>query len=633
MAERYVQKIEFQAKIKDLEKKLKRGEKSLGGLKASALAAGAALATMGAFAMKSVKAFAQFEGVNEGFKNLSKNAGFSSQALGKLKRATDNTVDSISLMKQANSALLLGIVENEDELAGLMDTAQRLGRALGLDTAQAVESLTTGMGRQSKLMLDNLGIMIDTQGAYEKFAEAQGTTVSLLTDEQKKRAFNIETMRQAKEMVEALGEEQLSANDSLNQISNAFTQISITIGQQFAPALNGIARLMTSMVQTDLSDELLQEKIQFQNLVAVIKDSNTSTESRTMAIKDLKKNHGQYLSGLKSEEDILTNIDRINTNYIKHTEDRITQQIFQEELDEREIARKEIQRKLLNQELRMSKNQRDMQKAINDGNKGYQIVIQDRIDAMQRHIDTSKAELAIADERRQSTLDEIATFKQRFDAEMVTNKILAEGKIDSMKQVDFQVVASSDLVVASSQKESDAIAAAEDRKKKSYNAMMSARKQMVQSEIQSSMQLGTALAKGGEEAKSAALEHIIAYTSSAIAKQMQKIIIDYPFPANLALSVVGGAAVGASMQYLREKVMSAQTGASYIAGGEQMLQVGEAGAEEVNVTPLDDPTGGSTSSGGGSTIVFNNPILTETLIEDEIIPMIQRAVDRGSELN
>ena len=78
--------------------------------------------------------------------------------------------------------------------------------------------------------------------------------------------------------------------------------------------------------------------------------------------------------------------------------------------------------------------------------------------------------------------------------------------------------------------------------------------------------------------------------------------------------------------------MSAQTGASYITGGEQMLQVGEAGAEEVNVTPLDDPTGGSSAT-GGSTVVINNPMLTESVIEDEIIPMIQRAIDRGAELN
>ena len=89
----------------------------------------------------------------------------------------------------------------------------------------------------------------------------------------------------------------------------------------------------------------------------------------------------------------------------------------------------------------------------------------------------------------------------------------------------------------------------------------------------------------------------------------------------------------AQIQSSISDIKSAQTGASYIAGEEQTLRVAESGAESVEIVPLDDPTGGSTSSGGGSTIVFNNPILTETLIEDDIIPMFQRAVDRGSELN
>ena len=68
----------------------------------------------------------------------------------------NHEVGEMTWFKTGGKAKIFIIVENEDELAGLMDTAQRLGRALGLDTAQAVESLTTGMGRQSKLMLDNL---------------------------------------------------------------------------------------------------------------------------------------------------------------------------------------------------------------------------------------------------------------------------------------------------------------------------------------------------------------------------------------------------------------------------------------------------------------------------------------------
>ena len=55
-------------------------------------------------------------------------------------------------MTKTNNAMALGIVESEDQFAELLDTAQRLGAALGQDTVMALDSLVTGMGRQSKLM-------------------------------------------------------------------------------------------------------------------------------------------------------------------------------------------------------------------------------------------------------------------------------------------------------------------------------------------------------------------------------------------------------------------------------------------------------------------------------------------------
>ena len=74
-------------------------------------------------------------------------------------------------------------------MAKLFDTAQRLGQAIGVDTAHALESLTTGMGRQSKLMLDNLGIIVKTEDAYKNYAKANDRTVESLTDVEKKMAF------------------------------------------------------------------------------------------------------------------------------------------------------------------------------------------------------------------------------------------------------------------------------------------------------------------------------------------------------------------------------------------------------------------------------------------------------------
>ena len=89
----------------------------------------------------------------------------------KLDKALNGTADRMTIMEQANNAMLLGIAESDDQMAEMFDVAQRLGRALGKDAASSVESLITGIGRQSRLMLDNLGIVVKTEEAYKEYAK------------------------------------------------------------------------------------------------------------------------------------------------------------------------------------------------------------------------------------------------------------------------------------------------------------------------------------------------------------------------------------------------------------------------------------------------------------------------------
>ena len=97
--------------------------------------------------------------------------------------------------------MFLGIVKSDDEMAQLFDTAQRLGQALGIDTARSIHSLVTGIGRQSRLMLDNLGIIVDTKKANEDYAESLGKSVSQLTEQEQKLA--LEAVRGSKAKVSA----------------------------------------------------------------------------------------------------------------------------------------------------------------------------------------------------------------------------------------------------------------------------------------------------------------------------------------------------------------------------------------------------------------------------------------------
>ena len=159
------------------------------------------------------------EKVAQGFMNLGKEFDISRTQLGKLREAVNGTMNDMELMTISNQAMTLGVAQSTDEMANLLDVAQRLGSALGVDTKQAVDSLVTGMGRNSIQLLDNLGIIVKQEEAQARYAVQMGITDRALTEQEKKLAFNAEAMRQATKAVEALGDEQLSTSEKIEGLT------------------------------------------------------------------------------------------------------------------------------------------------------------------------------------------------------------------------------------------------------------------------------------------------------------------------------------------------------------------------------------------------------------------------------
>tara|TARA_R100000664_G_scaffold17733_1_gene26749 strand:+ start:11054 stop:12619 length:1566 start_codon:yes stop_codon:yes gene_type:complete len=147
-------------------------------------------------------------------------------AIQSMRDATMGLVSDTELMTQANMALTLGSANNAQQFSDLAKTAQQLGRALGLDTAFALNSLNVGIARQSRLVLDNLGLIVSVEQANIKYAAALGKTVAQLTDLEKKEAFRIEAMEMAKEKLEALGPTTRNAGDAFvafrTEVTNSF---------------------------------------------------------------------------------------------------------------------------------------------------------------------------------------------------------------------------------------------------------------------------------------------------------------------------------------------------------------------------------------------------------------------------
>jgi hypothetical protein len=105
--------------------------------------------------------------------------------LQQLKQSVNNTLSDDKLLEYANLCLMLELPAKE--LPTLFNSAMRLGYAMGLTTEKAIESLAKGIGRQSKLILDNIGIVFNRSEAYEWYKTTHG--ISKLTDAQKRIAW------------------------------------------------------------------------------------------------------------------------------------------------------------------------------------------------------------------------------------------------------------------------------------------------------------------------------------------------------------------------------------------------------------------------------------------------------------
>lgn len=198
----------------------------------------------------------QIDTLKASFDSMKNSLGATNLSLESLKEATKGTVSDVELLKAANQAMALGLpVEDLDEMFG---AAMKLGHAMGIDTKAAVTSLSTGIGRQSKLILDNLGVVFAAQDAYDWYARQLGVTSDMLTETQKKLGWQKYAMKMVKDKADELGDTISEAQIRNEQWSASMTNLQTSIGQMLgplgsiAPAIQGFMPLIGTLVGTSL---------------------------------------------------------------------------------------------------------------------------------------------------------------------------------------------------------------------------------------------------------------------------------------------------------------------------------------------------------------------------------------------
>jgi hypothetical protein len=228
-------------------------------MKVKAVAAGAAV--YAAFravgqAVESARIGSVLEKQAVAFNNLSIAAGTSSKnMISSLKAASQGLVAESDLMAASGKAMLMSIPA--DKISELMKIAAATSKMTGQSITEAFNDITMGVARQSRMILDNLGIIINVDDANRKYAKTLGTTADALDDAQKRQAFMNAVLESGADMIKRLGSSSGSL-DGVNKLIAAQADLWVEVNKtvaifldteltSYANMLNWIAEKLKAM--------------------------------------------------------------------------------------------------------------------------------------------------------------------------------------------------------------------------------------------------------------------------------------------------------------------------------------------------------------------------------------------------
>jgi len=133
------------------------------------------------------------------FNRLAAGSGHAADSIVSDVKAITKSLSRERIIESANMLELLGV--GMENTARLTEIARAAGVALGKDTGFMLESIATGTARQSRLWLDNLGIIISVEEANENYARTLGKLSSQLTDTEKRAGFLHAVLSKGSEIV------------------------------------------------------------------------------------------------------------------------------------------------------------------------------------------------------------------------------------------------------------------------------------------------------------------------------------------------------------------------------------------------------------------------------------------------
>lgn len=255
------------------------------------------------FMRESLNMAASAEGVQRAFSALDR-----PELLANLREATKGTVNNLELMKAAVKAKDFRIPL--EDLGKYLQFAQLKAQQTGQSVEFMTESIVTGLGRKSLLILDNLGL-----SAAEINEEVAKTGdfmkgVASIVDKQ----------------LAAAGEKFVTTADRAQQRAVLLQNIQLSLGQRmqslagfWESAWMGVLKVVDKFVSIPVEDKIRIERQEVNRLATAVMSANSHADVRQRLIRELNQKYPKFLQNMDTEkltnEQLATRLREVNQEY------------------------------------------------------------------------------------------------------------------------------------------------------------------------------------------------------------------------------------------------------------------------------------------------------------------------------
>ena len=549
-------------------------------------------------------------------------------------------------------ALIGAFTKDEEQIKSLTQTTLDLAAAKGMELTAAADLVSKSFGSSTNA-LSRYGIQVEgAVGSTERLENLTGNVADL---------FGGQAVAQADTMT-----------GSIDQMKNAMGDTAETMGAIFEPATKAVtssiksaserlSEFFTQLKETDMETVVRQlrelgiagDQLTLLDNIIKVEEHTENWIDANEEIVDLLRTQGQGVNNIMHQSRDLTNeeLELLGVKVESLTKDTtLRKRII--DVQNAELVNEDKIRGFISDRIG------SMKKLI----QGQTTLSKDQIkqkDAYLKEIEFLKKLLVVQLARVEAgkALDEIHDPTPKIDPDDLTPEQIFLAQFDKFRDAKEQQLADynheQELIATLVEKHKDLAASlglvtdaqklldkakekSDADKEKANKAADKARQATNKMVIKDSAELGKLYMQDADAAKAAAIEKISAYAQAAAAKQMEKIIAQVPFPLNIALAAAGGLAIGAAVEALtdplRAKSKKAQYGMDEVVDEPTLILAGEAGAEQVSITPLESPNIDGVQGGGASIVVnVSGNVLTSDYVEGELAENIREAVRRGTD--